>query len=180
MVNAITANGRQELAAKPANKVSIELAEEAMTTLTPVNAFHPGTPKRRGVVKVALALCLAAGLLGGFPSLVLDQKGMERTELKRADLTGADGMEVIQAILVVQPGTPIPRHIHHGDEISYVLEGATLELPDGREIGLQMGTSIHFPRETPHGGFKVVGDSPLKLLTVHIVDKGKPFSEAVD
>jgi quercetin dioxygenase-like cupin family protein len=151
-----------------------------MTKVASRNAFRPGTSGRHGIVAVALALCFAAGLLGGHPELALAQDGMERTELKRADLTGADGMEVVQAILVVQPGTPIPRHIHHGDEISYVLEGATLELPDGKAIDLKTGTSIHFPRDTPHGGFKVVGDAPLKLLTVHVVDKGKPFSEASD
>lgn len=27
-----------------------------------------------------------------------------------------------------------------------------------------------------HAGYKVVGDKPLKLLTVHIVDKGKPMT----
>jgi hypothetical protein len=30
-------------------------------------------------------------------------------------------------------------------------------------------------RDVPHGAYKVVGDTPLKLLTVHIVDKGKPL-----
>jgi hypothetical protein len=30
-------------------------------------------------------------------------------------------------------------------------------------------------RDVPHGGVKVVGDKPLRLLTVHIVDKGKPL-----
>jgi hypothetical protein len=27
----------------------------------------------------------------------------------------------------------------------------------------------------PHGGLKVAGDKPIKLLTVYIVDKGKPL-----
>jgi hypothetical protein len=30
-------------------------------------------------------------------------------------------------------------------------------------------------RDVPHAGFKVVGDKPLKLLTVHVVDKGAPL-----
>jgi len=29
-------------------------------------------------------------------------------------------------------------------------------------------------RGVKHGAFKVIGDKPLKLLTVHIVDKGDP------
>jgi hypothetical protein len=27
----------------------------------------------------------------------------------------------------------------------------------------------------PRAGYKAVGDKPLKLLTVHVVDKGKPW-----
>jgi hypothetical protein len=30
----------------------------------------------------------------------------------------------------------------------------------------------------PHAGFKVVGDKPLKIVTVHIVDKGAPLYDA--
>jgi len=30
-------------------------------------------------------------------------------------------------------------------------------------------------RDVMHGGFKVVGDRTVKLLTVHVVDKGKPL-----
>ena len=32
-------------------------------------------------------------------------------------------------------------------------------------------------RDVPHAGFKVVADKSLKMLTVHIVDKGKPPTE---
>jgi hypothetical protein len=34
-------------------------------------------------------------------------------------------------------------------------------------------------RDVAHGGFKVVGDKTIKLLTVHIVDKGKPLYDPV-
>jgi len=34
------------------------------------------------------------------------------------------------------------------------------------------------PRDVPHGGLKIVGDTPLNLLTGHIVDKGKPLYDA--
>jgi hypothetical protein len=37
----------------------------------------------------------------------------------------------------------------------------------------QAGVNV---RDVPHAGYKVVGDKPLKLLTVHIVDKGKPMT----
>jgi hypothetical protein len=39
----------------------------------------------------------------------------------------------------------------------------------------EVGSVAINPREVFHGGYKVVGDKTLKLLTVHVVDKGKPL-----
>jgi quercetin dioxygenase-like cupin family protein len=97
-----------------------------------------------------------------------------RTELKKADLTGTD-MEVIVAVVEVPPGNSLPRHSHNGEEAVYVLEGATLLLPDGNERSFPAGAAVINVRDVPHAGFKVGGDKPLKMLTVHIVDKGKPL-----
>lgn len=101
-----------------------------------------------------------------------------RTELKRADLSGKN-MEVIISIVEAKPGSGLPKHIHPGEEAYYVLEGATLELPDGKQVPLATGVASINIRDVPHAGFKVVGDKTLKLLTVHVVDKGKPMTEVV-
>ena len=69
-------------------------------------------------------------------------------------------------------------HIHHGDEAFYVVQGATLETPDGKQIELKTGTGSINMRDVAHAGFKVVGNSPFKVVTVHIVDKGKPLYDA--
>jgi len=97
-----------------------------------------------------------------------------RKELKRADLTGTK-MEVITSISEIKPGDSSTLHIHHGEESFYVLEGGTLELPDGKQVQLPTGIAAVNVREVPHGAFKVVGDKAVKLLTVHIVDKDKPL-----
>ena len=99
-----------------------------------------------------------------------------RQELKRADLTGTD-MEIIVSIVDVPPGSELPKHTHHGEESVYVLQGATLSLPDGKEVPFPTGATSINKRDFPHAGFKVVGDKTLKMLTVHIVDKGKPLIE---
>jgi hypothetical protein len=39
----------------------------------------------------------------------------------------------------------------------------------------EAGTARINVRYVPHGAFTVTGDKTLKLLTVHIVDKGKPL-----
>jgi quercetin dioxygenase-like cupin family protein len=98
-----------------------------------------------------------------------------RTVLKQADLTGTN-MEIIIAVLEVPPGASIEKHTHPGEEAVYVLEGATLQTADGKEVARPAGQAGVNVRDVPHGGYKVVGDKPLKLLTVHIVDKGKPMT----
>jgi len=102
------------------------------------------------------------------------QDPADRKELKRSDLTGTN-MEVVISISETKPGEALARHIHHGEEAFYVLEGATAELPDGKQISLATGAAAINVREVAHGGFKIVGDKTLKLLTVHVVDKGKPL-----
>jgi uncharacterized cupin superfamily protein len=97
-----------------------------------------------------------------------------RKELKRADLTGTN-MEVITSISEIKPGETSTLHIHHGEESFYVLQGGTIELPDGKQVPFPTGIAAVNVRDVPHGAFKVVGDTAVKLLTVHIVDKGKPL-----
>jgi mannose-6-phosphate isomerase-like protein (cupin superfamily) len=97
-----------------------------------------------------------------------------RKELKRGDLTGTN-MEVITSISEIKPGETSTLHIHHGDESYYFLEGGTIELPDGKQLPIPTGAVGLNVRDVPHGAYKVVGDKPIRLLTVHIVDKGKPL-----
>src|SRR6201996_9059613 len=99
----------------------------------------------------------------------------KRTVLKRSDLTGTN-MEIIIATLEVPPGNTIARHTHPGEEAVYVLEGATLQFPDGKEVTRPAGEAGVNIRDVAHAGYKGVGDKPLKLLTVHIVDKDKPMT----
>ncbi len=128
------------------------------------------------MAKTAKWIVAAFGAVA-FASLSLAQDSPNRKEIKRADLTGTN-MEVILSTAEYKPGETIARHIHHGEEAFYVLEGATVETPDGKQIQLATGTGSINRRDVPHAGFKVVGDKPLKLLTVHIVDKGAPLYDA--
>jgi quercetin dioxygenase-like cupin family protein len=103
----------------------------------------------------------------------------ERTELKRADLSGAPTMEVIASISEFKTGEELPRHIHHGIETGYVLQGTMVQYPGKAPTMMETGATIMNFRDVPHAGFKVVGQQPLKLFTVHVVDKGKPLYDLV-
>jgi quercetin dioxygenase-like cupin family protein len=115
----------------------------------------------------------AAALIG----LAQAQDSPFRKEIKRADLSGTN-MEVIESIVEVPPGQASVLHIHHGEEAFYVIEGGKIELPNGKQVDMVTGTGAINKRDVPHGAFKNVGDKPIKLLTVHIVDKGVPLYDA--
>lgn len=125
----------------------------------------------------AVKWTIAAVAAAGFVCLAHAQDSPNRKEMKRADLTGTT-MEVILSTAEYKPGEMIPRHIHHGEEAFYVIEGATVETPDGKTIEIATGSGSINLRDVPHAGFKVVGDKSLKLVTVHVVDKGAPHYDA--
>jgi quercetin dioxygenase-like cupin family protein len=126
----------------------------------------------RNTFAVAIWIAIAVGALG---IQGLHAQESKRTEIQRHDLTGTN-MEVIMAVVELPPGAVAPRHFHFGEEVLYVLSGGTAEMPDGKKITLKTGSSALNVREVPHAGFKITGKRTVKLITVHIVDKGKPLS----
>ena len=107
------------------------------------------------------------------------QDATGRKELSRADLSGAPGMEVVLSVVELKPGESLPMHVHHGIETGSVLEGGMVQMPGKPASALPTGAPIMNLRDVPHGGWTVAGDKTIKLLTVHIVDKGKPMYDWV-
>lgn len=131
--------------------------------------------KNLTLIRSLMGLALFA--LGLVTGLVAQTTGdsAQRVEQKRTDLAGAPGMEVIASIGEYKPGESIDLHIHHGVEAAYVVQGASVQAPGRDPMPLTTGATLLNLRDVKHGGFKVVGDTPLKLFTVHVVDKGKPL-----
>jgi hypothetical protein len=125
-------------------------------------------------VKASITGLAAVAVAAAWAGLAHAQE-IKRTEIKRSDLTGTN-MEVIMTVLEAPPGAVLPKHFHYGEEAFYVLEGAMTEIPGQPAAPRAQGTGGINVREVPHAGYKVVGDKPLKLLTVHVVDKGKPLA----
>lgn len=98
-----------------------------------------------------------------------------RTELSRVDLAGAPGMEVVTSIAEYKKGEEVVRHFHHGLETGYVIQGTTVQVPGKEPTQIPTGRPIFNLRDVVHAGYVVVGETSLKLFTVHIVDKGKPL-----
>lgn len=129
-------------------------------------------------MKPALLLHILILTFLAWPALSIE--GIDRLELRRDDLSQADGTEIIVARLRLRPGATMPRHTHHGDEIVYVIKGGTIEVPGPKQIKLNAGESLRNARGVPHGGFTVIGPEVIEVLTVHVVDKGRPLMVLVD
>ena len=110
----------------------------------------------------------------GFATEITDDSP-QRVEQKRADVSGAPGTEVIASMAEYKPGESIDSHRHHGIEVGHVVQGAAVQIPGKEPVNLPTGITLMNLRDVLHGGFTVVGDTSLKLFTVHVVDKGKPL-----
>lgn len=125
-------------------------------------------------VSVVFVLGLATGL---FAQALTDLP--QRVEQKRADLSGAPGMEVIASLVELKPGEVSQLHSHHGIEAAYIIQGAMVQAPGQNPVMLASGTTLFNLRDVNHGALKIVGDTSLKYFAVHVVDKGKPLYEFV-
>jgi len=128
----------------------------------------------RSVMFVA-AIAVGAGLATVAPA----QDSAARKELKRADVSGAPGMEIISSITELKPGDDFPRHLHHGVEAGYVVQGGMIQNPGQQPTMLTTGAPIFNLRDAVHAGYKVIGPGNIILYTTHVVDKGKPLYDWV-
>ena len=130
--------------------------------------------------RILFGLVLLLGI--GWVSYGLGQDGFagnKVTPLIKVDLTGVANKQVIANIYDVPAGTMVPRHFHHGDEFHLVLSGEWAAEVEGKPTHvMKAGDSQYVTREHWHGG-KVVGEGPMRLLGVMIVDKDKPVLEVV-
>ncbi len=137
----------------------------------------------RAATIVVLLVGIALGVAGH--ALVAAQSlppipGVSTTPLVRTNLTGVDSKEVILAVTELAPGAAAPRHIHHGQEFVYVLEGVATTNVEGQPTRqIKAGDHLHRPFRVPHD-LKNTGTTPVKIVSVFVVDKGKPLIELVN
>jgi quercetin dioxygenase-like cupin family protein len=60
------------------------------------------------------------------------------------------GTNVMVARILLKKGVKVPRHSHHNEQITYVLEGALHFNIDNREITVRAGEVLCIPPNMPH------------------------------
>jgi quercetin dioxygenase-like cupin family protein len=119
---------------------------------------------------IALGLGLAATCL-----LLAQNPGIQRTVVKKADVS-VPGREAVVARVEIAPSASAGRHTHPGDEISYVMEGEGEILMEGQPtLKVKAGDGFVIPGGVKHDA-RNTGASPLRLVGVYVVDKGKPLA----
>lgn len=136
--------------------------------------------RQRGwkVYGLTVAGLVVGGMLGvGADRLVLaQQSGIKRTPLMTLDEPGAAGYEAVMGIAEIPAGGTSGRHFHHGVEIGYVLDGTLVIEHQGRPAQtVKAGEPFRIDTNAPHES--KAGSSAAKILTVHLVEKGKPLAE---
>ncbi|MCJ2136569.1 cupin domain-containing protein [Methylobacterium sp. J-026] len=105
---------------------------------------------------------------------------VKRTELGRQPVSGDESREIVMQLVEIPPGATSRRHFHNGEEAFYVLEGGLAQMPGQPSKERPAGERGINRRGVPHAGYTVVGDRTVRILSVYVVDKGKPLQEAAD
>jgi quercetin dioxygenase-like cupin family protein len=101
-------------------------------------------------------------------------QGIKRTPLQKIDFPA--GYTTVTAIAEIPAGGSAGRHTHPGVETGYVIEGEGELIIEGQPTKvLKPGESWAIPAGVIHDA-KVVGDKPLKIMAIYIVEKDKPLA----
>ncbi|MEH0154322.1 cupin domain-containing protein [Limibacter armeniacum] len=77
----------------------------------------------------------------------------------------ASNEQVTSFIIWVKTSVRKHKHIHHTESV-YILDGKAEMLLGEQTLNIQKGDYIFIPKGTPHAVIKVMGNKPLKVLSV--------------
>lgn len=107
------------------------------------------------------------------------QPAIKRTILQRQDDPGSSKYEAVMGISEIPPGGTSGKHRHPGIELAYVLDGSVELTHEGKSpVTVKAGEATM----NTLGGIHTAtnrGTTPVKILTVYIVEKGKPLAETL-
>lgn len=101
--------------------------------------------------------------------------GFRSTVLLETPLIGTEQRIYRLYTIDFGPGGVTPRHMHPGDEIALVTEGAvTLEMEGEPPRTFQVGQTFHPRPMTPHVARNASATAPARVTVSSITEAGKP------
>ncbi len=123
-----------------------------------------------------LALGITAGVISG-RIIHAQQETINRSVLRRADLSDIKGREGVIVLSEIAPGATVARHSHPGDELTYVLSGAgTMEIDGKPPLNFKQGDTYYHPAKVVHSFKNLSKTTPIKLLVFWVIPKGQPLT----
>ncbi len=127
----------------------------------------------QSILRAAVAVCAALFVV---PASAQDVPRSHPTPIAGpSDITGVADRELRAIDNAFAPGAGTPRHIHPGDQWTYVAEGEVqMILNDGAPRVMKVGEQVRIPAGTPHETYNRT-DKPARTIEIFVVEKGKPM-----
>lgn len=121
---------------------------------------------------------VGAGVLGT-GALFAQPAGFQRTLHLTAPISASGQYEATIGTVIVPAGAASPRHSHPGDEIGVLIDGeSVVEIEGSAPAKITAGQAFHVPAGKAHIA-RNTGSGPAKVVSIWIVEKGKPMQEIV-
>jgi quercetin dioxygenase-like cupin family protein len=75
------------------------------------------------------------------------------------------GEKVMLARVYLKKNAHVPRHQHHNEQVTYILEGALKFSIDGKEIVVRAGEVLCIPSNMPHEAWAIEDTVDLDVFT---------------
>ena len=75
------------------------------------------------------------------------------------------GDKIMVARIRLAKGSHVPRHSHHNEQVTYIMEGALKFSIDGKEIVVRAGEVLCIPSNMPHEAWAVEDTLDLDVFT---------------
>jgi quercetin dioxygenase-like cupin family protein len=134
----------------------------------------PNAKKLSLLVAASLALALTGAAIAQQATAPVQPTPVKRTPVGKIEVPSSN-YEVITAVVELQPGFKAGRHTHPGSVMAQVIEGELMLAIDGQpEKIVKAGQSVEVLNGAIHDEGPV-GSTPVKLIAVYVVEKGKPL-----
>ncbi len=91
---------------------------------------------------------------------------VERESLNdKIDREMLHGDKLMLARVFMKKGAHVPKHQHHNEQVTYILEGALKFAIDGKEIVVKAGEVLCIPSSMPHEAWAVEDTVDLDVFT---------------
>jgi len=103
---------------------------------------------------------------------------LKRTELQHS-ASSIPGREIVQVLTEIPVGVESGRHVHHGEEVGYIVAGTVeMRIQGQPTLILHVGDPFLMPPRTPHNALDL-GPETGQMLSTYIVELSQPLATII-